>query len=78
MKKFLIVLAILGALAAGATITLNLYPEGDDTGDTFWTGDVIITSISYVRPIQALGAFLAFLSSYFSASFSWALSSGTR
>ena len=36
-----------GALAAGATITLNLYPEGDDTGDTFWTGDVIITSISY-------------------------------
>ena len=36
-----------GALAAGATITLNLYPEGNDTGDTYWTGDVIITSISY-------------------------------
>jgi len=36
-----------GALAAGATITLNLYPEGNDTGDTYWTGDVIITSIAY-------------------------------
>lgn len=36
-----------GALTAGATVTLNLYPEGDTTGDTFWSGDAIITSISY-------------------------------
>jgi predicted secreted protein len=36
-----------GALSAGATVTLNLYPEGDTTGDTYWTGDAIITSISY-------------------------------
>jgi len=36
-----------GALSAGATVTLNLYPEGDATGATYWSGDVIITSISY-------------------------------
>tara|TARA_B100000989_G_scaffold111781_1_gene81971 strand:- start:407 stop:799 length:393 start_codon:yes stop_codon:yes gene_type:complete len=36
-----------GALSAGGTVTLNLYPEGDDSGDTYWTGDAIITSISY-------------------------------
>ncbi len=36
-----------GALSAGATVTLNLHPEGDDSGDTFWSGDAIITSISY-------------------------------
>jgi len=36
-----------GALTVGGTITLNLYPEGNDTGDTYWNGDVIITSISY-------------------------------
>ena len=36
-----------GSLSAGATVTLNLYPEGDDSGATYWSGDVIITSISY-------------------------------
>jgi predicted secreted protein len=36
-----------GALAVGATVTLNLYPEGDATGATFWTGDAIVTSIAY-------------------------------
>lgn len=36
-----------GALSAGATVTLNLYPEGNSTGATYWSGDVIITSISY-------------------------------
>ena len=36
-----------GALSAGGTVTLNLYPEGNDTGDTFWSGDAIVTSISY-------------------------------
>lgn len=36
-----------GALAVGGTVTLNMYPEGDDSGDTYWTGDAIITSISY-------------------------------
>lgn len=36
-----------GALAVGTTVTLNLYPEGDATGATFWTGDAIVTSIAY-------------------------------
>ena len=36
-----------GALVVGATVTLNLYPEGDATGATFWTGDAIVTSIAY-------------------------------
>jgi predicted secreted protein len=36
-----------GALSVGGTVTLNLYPEGDDTGATYWSGDAIITSISY-------------------------------
>lgn len=35
-----------GALTSGATVTLNLYPEGDVTGDTFWSGSAIVTSIS--------------------------------
>lgn len=43
-----------GALGAGATVTLNLYPEGDDTGDTFWTGSAIITSISYSASFDGL------------------------
>jgi len=36
-----------GAVTVGGTVTLNLYPEGDDTGATYWSGDAIITSISY-------------------------------
>lgn len=36
-----------GALAVGTTVTLNLYPEGNATGATFWTGDAIVTSIAY-------------------------------
>lgn len=32
-----------GALTAGSEVTLNLYPEGDASGDTYYTGSVIIT-----------------------------------
>ena len=32
-----------GALTIGAAITLNLYPEGDTTGDTYLTGAAIVT-----------------------------------
>lgn len=35
-----------GALTIGASVTLNLYPEGDTTGDTYWTGSAIVTGIS--------------------------------
>jgi hypothetical protein len=35
-----------GTLTAGASITLNLYPEGNTSGNTYYTGSVIITGIS--------------------------------
>lgn len=34
------------ALTSGASVTLNLYPEGDTSGDTFFTGSAIVTGIS--------------------------------
>lgn len=34
-----------GAMTIGATVTLNLYPEGADSGDTYYTGSAIINSI---------------------------------
>lgn len=43
-----------GALTAGGTVTLNLYPEGNTTGDKFWSGNVIITSISYSASFDGL------------------------
>ena len=33
------------ALTIGATATLNLYPEGADTGDTYYSLSAIITSV---------------------------------
>jgi len=32
-----------GALTIGTEVTLNLYPEGDTSGDTFYTGSAIVT-----------------------------------
>jgi hypothetical protein len=32
-----------GALTVGASVTLNLYPEGASTGDTYYTGSAIVT-----------------------------------
>lgn len=32
-----------GALTIGAEVTLNLYPEGDTSGDTYLTGSAIVT-----------------------------------
>jgi len=34
-----------GALTIGAEVTLNLYPEGADTGDTYYTGTAIVTGL---------------------------------
>lgn len=34
-----------GALTVGAEVTLNLYPEGDTSGDTYYTGTAIVTSV---------------------------------
>ena len=35
-----------GAMTVGASVTLNLYPEGADTGDTYWTGTALIQDVS--------------------------------
>jgi predicted secreted protein len=32
-----------GALTIGASVTLNLYPEGDTSGDVYYTGTAIVT-----------------------------------
>lgn len=34
------------ALTIGASVTLNLYPEGDTSGDTYMTGTAIVTGRS--------------------------------
>lgn len=35
-----------GACTIGATITLNVYPEGATSGDTYFSGSAIVTGIS--------------------------------
>ena len=35
-----------GALAEGATVTLNVYPEGASTGDKYYTGSAIVTGVT--------------------------------
>ena len=35
-----------GALTVGAEVTLNLYPEGADAADTYYTGTAIVTGVS--------------------------------
>ena len=35
-----------GAATIGSSITLNVYPEGATTGDTYFSGTAIVTGIS--------------------------------
>lgn len=35
-----------GALTVGASVTLALYPEGDTTGDTYYSGTALVTGVS--------------------------------
>lgn len=35
-----------GALTVGAEVTLNVYPEGDDAADTYYTGTAIVTGVT--------------------------------
>lgn len=35
-----------GAMTIGAQVVLNLYPEGDGSGDSYYSGNVIITGVS--------------------------------
>ena len=34
------------AMAEGSQVALNLYPEGADSGDTYYTGTCIVTGVS--------------------------------
>ena len=43
-----------GALDTGVEVTLNLYPEGDITADTFYTGLAIITGINRSAAIDGM------------------------
>lgn len=35
-----------GALTSGAEVTLNFYPEGDEGGDTYYSGTAIVTGVT--------------------------------
>ena len=43
-----------GALTIGAEVTLNLYPEGDTSGDTYLTGTAIVTGRSVSSSFDGL------------------------
>jgi len=43
-----------GALTIGASVTLNLFPEGDTSGDTYLTGTAIVTSRSVSSSFDGL------------------------
>lgn len=35
-----------GALTVGAQVVINAYPEGDTSGDTYYTGSAIVTGVT--------------------------------
>lgn len=39
-------------LGVGASVTLNLHPEGNQTGDKFWTGTASITEVTLTTPMD--------------------------
>ena len=43
-----------GAMTVGSSVTLNLYPEGATSGDTYGSGTAIISSISKSAGIDGL------------------------
>lgn len=43
-----------GALVAGASVTLNLYPEGASVGDTYYTGSAIVTRVARRAGINSM------------------------
>jgi hypothetical protein len=52
-----------GAMTAGSEVTLNLYPEGEDSGDTYYTLSAIITeegaSAAFDGMVEATYSFTA-------------------
>ena len=43
-----------GALTNSATATLNLYPEGASSSDTYYTGSIIVTSIERTAALDGM------------------------
>lgn len=43
-----------GALTTGAEVTLNVYPEGDTTGDAYYSGSAIVTGVSRTASFDGL------------------------
>jgi hypothetical protein len=41
-------------LDVGATVTINIYPEGSTSGDTYYTGSVIITEKSITASFDGM------------------------
>lgn len=39
-------------LVVGASVTLNLHPEGNQTGDKYWTGTASITEVTVTTPMD--------------------------
>jgi|LGOV01.1.fsa_nt_gb hypothetical protein len=43
-----------GAFNTGDTVTLKLHAEGEGVGNDEWTGDVIVTSLSFSASLDAI------------------------
>ncbi len=43
-----------GALSIGSEVTLNVYPEGDQSGDTYYSGSAIVTGVSRTGSFDGL------------------------
>lgn len=59
------------ALAPGTSVTLVLYPEGADSGDTYYTGTALVTSKSIT------GSFDGMVEASISATYSGAVTTAT-
>jgi len=42
------------ALSIGSEVTLNFYPEGDTSGDTYYSGSAIVTGVSRTASFDGL------------------------
>jgi len=42
------------ALSIGSEVTLNVYPEGDTAGDTYYSGSAIVTGVSRTGSFDGL------------------------
>lgn len=43
-----------GALTVGSSITLNVYPEGSTTGDTYYSGTAIVTGLTITASFDGM------------------------